>query len=120
MKRRRLSLFTHLQDRHCNEQRSRPRTLVTRRMLPCLPSGDMPWPITTTATPRMKRSLHWPRVYGSLRPSSYGISLPIRREQDVTYGGMSSSCQQVAMSPLESSRTIAQCLLEMSRVPTPD
>lgn len=143
MKRRRLSLFTHLQDRHCNEQVLQIQA-VRRQQISQFGKASLPPPAQPPPHPgyapdaallairRHALAYYNHRDASDEKESALAKSIRLTSALIIrnlaTYSSRArrylrryeQQLSTVAMSPLESSRTIAQCLLEMSRVPTPD
>ncbi|CAN7995550.1 unnamed protein product [Ixodes hexagonus] len=143
MKRRRLSLFTHLQDRHCNEQVLQIQA-VRRQQISQFGKASLPPPAQPPPHPgyapdaaflairRHALAYYSHRDASDEKESALAKSIRLTSALIIRNLATHSSLARrylrryeqqlstVAMSPLESSRTIAQCLREMSRVPTPD
>ncbi|CAN7975657.1 unnamed protein product [Ixodes persulcatus] len=143
MKRRRLSLFTHLQDRHCNEQVLQIQA-VRRQQISQFGKASLPPPAQPPPHPgyapdaaflairRHALAYYSHRDASDEKESALAKSIRLTSALIIRNLATHSSLARrylrryeqqlstVAMSPLESSRTIAQCLREMSRVPSPD
>lgn len=143
MKRRRLSLFTHLQDRHCNEQVLQIQA-VRRQQISQFGKASLPPPAQPPPHPgyapdaaflairRHALAYYNHRDASDEKESALARSIRLTSALIIRNLATHSSLARrylrryeqqlstVAMSPLESSRTIAQCLREMDRVSTPD
>lgn len=143
MKRRRLSLFTHLQDRHCNEQVLQIQA-VRRQQISQFGKASLPPPAQPPPHPGYapdaallairRHALAYYNHRDASDEKESALAKSIRLTSALIIRNLATHSSRarrylrrheqqlstVAMSPLESSRTIAQCLLEMSRVPTPD
>ncbi|XP_077530094.1 brahma associated protein 170kD [Haemaphysalis longicornis] len=143
MKRRRLSLFTHLQDRHCNEQVLQIQA-VRRQQISQFGKASLPPPAQPPPHPgyapdaaflairRHALAYYNHRDASDEKESALARSIRLTSALIIRNLATHSSLARrylrryeqqlstVAMSPLELSRTIAQCLREMARVSTPD
>uniref|UniRef100_A0A2R5LNL9 Putative transcriptional regulator n=1 Tax=Ornithodoros turicata TaxID=34597 RepID=A0A2R5LNL9_9ACAR len=140
MKRRRLSLFTHLQDRHCSEQVLQIQA-VRRQQISQFGKASLPPPAQPPPHPGYapdaaylairRHALAYYNHRDAADEKESALAKSIRLTSALVLRNLAThsalarrrlrryeqQLSAVAMSPLESSRTIAQCLREMSRAP---
>lgn len=143
MKRRRLSLFTHLQDRHCSEQVLQIQA-VRRQQISQFGKASLPPPAQPPPHPGYapdaaylairRHALAYYNHRDAADEKESALAKSIRLTAALVLRNLAThsalarrrlrryeqQLSAVAMSPLESSRTIAQCLREMSRAPSPN